>query len=114
MKLVFIILVIYSSLEANLVELYRLNGIDAVKQELDKIVKTKKYWDRYLKNSDVRYGYYESVNSVLVCNKDEKNIVLYNKKDKQFKQQFISPVFIGQNNGDKQKQGDLKTPTGVY
>ena len=114
MKLVFIILVIYASLEANLVELYRLNGIDAVKKELDKIVKTKKYWDGYLKNSDVRYGYYESINSVLICNKNAKDIVLYNKKDKQFKQQFISPVFIGQNHGAKQKQGDLKTPTGVY
>ncbi len=114
MKILFGLLLCYMFSFANYVELYRSSGIDAVKKEFEKIIKTKEYWNKYLKNKDVRYGYYESINSVLVCNKETKNLTLYNKKNNKFIKNFSSSVFIGQRKGDKQREGDLKTPIGVY
>ena len=114
MRILFITIMCYCFLSANFIEIYRNNGIDAVQKELERIIKTKKYWDKYLKDIDVRYGYYESINSVLICNKDKKNITLYKKDKKQFIKNFTSSVFIGEKSGDKQKEGDLKTPIGVY
>jgi murein L,D-transpeptidase YafK len=107
-------LIFYSFSFANFVELYRLQGIDAVTKEFNRVMKTKEYWDNYLKTSDVRYGYYESIDSILICNKNEKRLILYKKKNNQFIQKFSSPVFIGKKEGDKQREGDLKTPLGVY
>ena len=114
MKFIFTMPIFYSFSFANFVELYRLQGIDAVTKEFNRVMKTKEYWNKYLKNNDVRYGYYESIDSILVCNKDTKELILYKQKDNQFKQNFLSSVFIGKKEGDKQQEGDLKTPIGVY
>jgi murein L,D-transpeptidase YafK len=114
MRFIFGILICYSLSFANFIELYRTQGIYAVKKEFDKLMRTKTYWDKYLKSQDVRYGYYESIDSVLVCNKNEKKLFLYKKNNKHFEQKFSSSVFIGKKEGDKQKEGDLKTPVGVY
>ncbi len=114
MKSLFTIIICCSFVYANFIEIYRSKGINAVQKEFEKIIKTKSYWDNYLKDIDVRYGYYESINSVLVCNKNEKQITLYKKDNKQFIKNFTSSVFIGEKSGDKQKEGDLKTPIGVY
>ncbi len=114
MRLLYSIIFINTFVYANFLELYRSHGIDAVKQKFDKIIQTKDYWDTYLKSHDVRYGYYESVDSILICNKNTKDLNLYTKKNEQFNKSFSSSVFIGEVNGDKQKEGDLKTPIGVY
>jgi len=114
MKIILSILIFNSFICADFIELYRLHGIDAVKKEFDKQMKTKRYWDKYLLNNDVRYGYYESIESVLVCTKRDKEIVLHVRDNKKFKQAFKSSVLIGKKTGDKRKEGDLKTPVGVY
>ncbi len=114
MKLLVGLIVLNSFVFANFVDLYRSHGINAVKDKFDEIIQTKSYWDNYLKNKDVKYGYYESINSVLVCNKNQKEIVLYKKEKDNFIKNFSSTVFIGEANGDKQREGDLKTPSGVY
>lgn len=106
-----------SSLFANgkdLVELYRLKGISQVQEELDKKLQNKEYWSEYLKDKDVSKGYYESIEHVLVCKKDEKSLKLYSKKNKDFKEEFSQSVFIGKGKGDKKIEGDLKTPVGTY
>ncbi len=114
MKLLIILLFFNSFIYASLVEIYRSGGIDAVQKQLDKIIQTKSYWSKYLKNHDVKYGYYESIDSILVCNKSNKDLVLYKKDNNKFNKSFSTSVFLGKANGDKQKEGDLKTPIGVY
>ncbi len=114
LKLLISLLILNTFVFASIVEIYRTNGIDAVKKELDRLIQTKKYWSGFLKDNDVRFGYYESIDSVLVCNKNNKDLVLYKKDKKSFKKAFNSSIFVGKANGDKQVEGDLKTPIGVY
>lgn len=96
----------------DLVELYHLNGLKAVEKELEKKLQSSEYWQYNLKNKNISNGYYESIRYVMLCQKDLKDITLYDTKQQE--ELFSSSVFIGKKNGDKKKEGDLKTPTGVY
>lgn len=115
MKYIILSFFLLNSLWANsidIIELYRTQGIKAVEKEIAKQLKTKRYWDYNLANKDVTNGYYESIQYVMICQKDMKDIKLYDTKNK--KQLFDSEVFIGKANGDKKVEGDLKTPLGAY
>jgi len=96
----------------DIVELYRTKGINAVEKEIANQLKTKSYWDYNLKNKEVVNGYYESIQYVMICQKDLKDIKLYDTKSKS--QLFNSDVFVGKAKGDKKVEGDLKTPIGAY
>lgn len=115
MKYIILSLFIINSLFANsldIIELYRTQGIKAVEKEIANQLKTKSYWDYNLQNKDVNNGYYESIQYVMICQKDMKDIRLYDTKKKQ--QLFDSNVFVGKANGDKKVEGDMKTPLGAY
>ena len=96
----------------NYVDIYRQNGIKEVEKLLNQELKNKNYWQESLKNKNLSNGYYESLKYVLVCNKDLNNIKLFDAKAN--KQIYNSPVLTGEKKGDKQNEGDLKTPIGVY
>jgi len=96
----------------DIIELYRTKGISAVEKEIANQLKTKSYWDYNLKNKEVINGYYESIQYVMICQKDLKDIKLYDTKSKS--QLFNSDVFVGKASGDKKVEGDLKTPIGAY
>jgi len=96
----------------DIVELYRTKGISAVEKEIANQLKTKSYWDYNLKNKEVVNGYYESIQYVMICQKDLKDIKLYDTKSQS--QLFNSDVFVGKAKGDKKVEGDLKTPVGAY
>jgi len=102
---------LYSS-SLDLVELYRTKGISAVEKELTHKLQKKSYWDLNLQNKDVKNGYYESIQYVMMCQKDLKDIRLYDTKLQS--ELFNSDVFVGEVNGDKKVEGDLKTPLGAY
>ncbi|MEA3512863.1 MAG: L,D-transpeptidase family protein [Campylobacterota bacterium] len=100
------------AISIDIVELYRTKGISAVENEIEKQLKSKHYWDFNLKGADISNGYYESIRYVMLCQKDLKDIVLYDtKKDEKL---FSSSVLLGEKNGDKKIEGDLKTPIGAY
>jgi len=96
----------------DIIELYRTKGINAVEKEIANQLKTKSYWDFNLKNKEVKNGYYESILYVMICQKDLKDIKLYDTRTTS--QLFNSDVFVGEKKGDKQVEGDLKTPIGAY
>ena len=113
----FLFLLFFSNLlygSKDLVELYRLGGIEQVQNELDKRLTNKDYWLNYLKDKDISKGYYESINQIIVCKKDLKNMKLFGKNNGKFKEQLSGEIIIGEGVGDKQKEGDLKTPVGTY
>jgi murein L,D-transpeptidase YafK len=115
MKYILLSLFIVNSLYAatvDIIELYRTQGIKAVEQEIESQLQTKSYWDFNLENKEVINGYYESIQYVMICQKDMKDIKLYDTKKKQ--QLFDSDVFVGKANGDKKIEGDMKTPIGAY
>lgn len=113
-KHILFLLLFTSFIFADLVDIYRTKGIEAVKEKLEQELKKKTYWENYLKNKDIKHGYYESIKYVIVCDKNDKTLELHKKEEEKFKTVFSESVFIGQNDGDKQKEGDLKTPVGAY
>ena len=115
MKYLLLFFLITNSLNAipmDIVELYRTKGIHAVEKEIAEQLKTKSYWDYNLKDKEVVNGYYESIQYLMICQKDLKDIRLYDTKTKS--ELFNSDVFVGKAKGDKKIEGDLKTPIGAY
>jgi len=111
----FLLLILFTQiLSADLVDIYRSKGIEAVKLELEKELKKKSYWDNYLKDKDIKHGYYESIKYVITTEKDRKRLQLHKLKNNKFETLMTKDVFVGEVQGDKQKEGDLKTPTGTY
>ena len=116
MKSLILLLIIYINClfasQLDMIEIYRTQGIEAVEKVISQQLQTKEYWDSNLKYKDVSNGYYESIRYVMICQKNLKDIILYDTKDKQ--NIFSSNVFVGKSYGDKKKEGDMKTPLGAY
>lgn len=73
------------------------------------------FWDNLLKDKDTRFGYTESYNSFLICDKNSSTLAIYKQDENNtFVKEREYNAFTGKINGDKQKEGDLKTPIGVY
>ncbi len=99
---------------ADLVDLYRQKGIQEVKKYLDNELKNKLYWQKYFKNKNIKLGYYESKKYVILTEKIDKKISLFKVSSNEINLISKNKVIVGEKNGDKQIEGDLKTPEGVY
>lgn len=75
---------------------------------------SKDYWLKQLKNVDVSYGFYDDVDSLIVCEKEKKRCEVYRNGDDGLKLVKVHDDVIMGKGGDKTKRGDLKTPVGVY
>ncbi len=105
------------SLAANeeLIDIYQKKGIQGLEKVFDNELTSKQYWEKRLQNIDTRFGYFEGINYILACDKNETSLKLYTKnKSNVFDLNESFSAFVGEKNGDKQKEGDLKTPIGVY
>ena len=116
MKLVFFIFLSISLYaEQNLLDLYQKEGSSAIEKVFDTQLSTKKYWNHKLQDMNTSFGYFESINYLLACDKSDASLKLYAKdKNNSFILDENFFAFIGEKKGDKQKEGDLKTPIGVY
>ena len=103
-----------SSIFANidLVDVYRNYGIKEVEKLINKELTNKSYWEKSLKNKNITNGYYESLSHIIMCNKNIKDIKVYDTKKDDIV--FSSKVLTGQIDGSKNIEGDLKTPVGAY
>jgi len=108
--ILFLVTILYS---ANLIDIYRFKGSDALNKQIEKILSSKKYWLERLQNKDVKWGYFESDKDILVCIKSKKILKIFEKEKNSFKLIDSVNVLTGLD-GDKAKEGDLKTPIGVY
>jgi len=59
-----------------------------------------------------KYGYFESIENIIAVNKNTKTMRLYKINNK--KEIVKYKVLVGKYRGEKQKEGDNKTPTGAY
>lgn len=116
MKIILTLLFIVLHLNANkLVDEYRLNGISSIKKHFDAELSKKEYWDNVLKDIDTKFGYSDRYNSFLICDKNDSTLTFYKEdENKTYVKQRKYSAFTGKINGDKQREGDLKTPVGVY
>ena len=116
MKLIIFSLFIAISLNANtLLDQYRTKGLEDIKKQLDLGLTKTQYWDNVLKDKDTTFGYSESYNSFLICDKNESTLSIYKQDgNNTYIKKRVYNAFTGKVNGDKQKEGDLKTPVGIY
>jgi len=101
--------------DVNILTHYRNYGIKNIQHKLDKQLGNETYWKNYLRDLDTSFGYFESYTNILACDKSKSHLSLY-KKDSTGKYilQREYDAFTGKIKGDKEKEGDLKTPVGVY
>jgi len=111
-----LLLVFFTSIFANdLLTNYRINGINSIQKKMDFELSKKKYWEEYLNDKDTTFGYLESYSNILTCNKENSTLNLYTaNENEKFKFRKEYSAFTGKLKGDKLKEGDLKTPIGIY
>jgi murein L,D-transpeptidase YafK len=93
--------------------LYQTQGIDAVERALEDRLQEQSYWDEIVGQTDVTLGYYETFPLIVAVDKGGKNLKLYDTQTKELTSLLTHEVITGLA-GDKIKEGDLKTPIGVY
>ncbi len=110
-----LLLTLSSSLFSDILTQYRENGIQNLEKQMDLDLSKKEYWQKYLQNRDTKFGYLESYNNILTCDKSKSTLSLYMKdKNDTYTLTKSYSAFTGKIKGDKIKEGDLKTPVGVY
>jgi len=104
-----------SLLANNILTDYRLNGVYNVQKHMDNELTKIEYWDAQLKELNTSFGYIESYTNILTCDKSNSTLTLYIKDtNESYRLQKKYNAYTGKINGDKIKEGDLKTPVGVY
>lgn len=98
----------------DLVNLYRLKGLNAVEKKLEESLKDKEYWDKYLTNKNVELGYYETKKYVILTHKMKSELELYEINNYETNLITKNNIIVGEKEGDKYLEGDKKTPEGVY
>jgi murein L,D-transpeptidase YafK len=98
-----------------ILDIYRKNGMKDIEQVLDEKLAQSEYWERLFKKSDLKFGYIQRYKYILVANKAKSTLDVF-KKDTNRKFKLLNQynVFTGKNKGDKQNEGDLRTPVGIY
>lgn len=95
------------------VQLYLTKGINAVEVALQKSSMSQHYWEETLGDKNVTLGYYQNLDTLLIANKDQKKLQVYKIQNQTPTLVSTYNVIVGKD-GDKQKEGDLITPLGVY
>ena len=115
-KFYILLFILVSSLNANsILTDYRMNGIYNVQKHMDNELTKIEYWNLQLKDLDTRFGYIESYSNILTCDKSSSTLTLYIKDNNEsYRLQKKYNAYTGKVNGDKVKEGDLKTPVGIY
>jgi murein L,D-transpeptidase YafK len=98
-------------LSGDVITLYKSGG----KKLLEKEMNNPAYWSVSLFNKDLRFGYFERAFSLLTVSKEKGSMELYTPdSQQQFSLKKRYSAFTGKNTGDKNIEGDLKTPIGIY
>ena len=113
--LLYLILIIQLLANEDLLDIYQKEGSEGVEKVFDTALSTYQYWENKLRDIDTRFGYFEGINYLLACDKNATTLKLYTKDtNNTFELNKDFSAFVGKKKGDKQKEGDLKTPVGVY
>ena len=113
-KFIIFLLLSFNIYAKDFVSIYRLQGIDSVEKEIENSLKDISYWKNYLADKNIDYGYYEFKNYVLLTQKEQSEISLFQKDGNDYKLILRNNIIIGENQGDKLIEGDKKTPEGAY
>jgi len=99
----------------SILDSYRENGIKDIERKLDKELTKKSYWEKIINKADTTFGYTEKYHSILLCDKEKSLLTLYQKDSNgTFSKKNRYSAFTGKNKGNKEHEGDLRTPVGIY
>lgn len=113
-KYVILLFVVLNLFGKDYVNIYRFQGINEVEKEIEKSLTDINYWKEYLSDKNVDYGYYEYKKYVLVAQKEQLEMSLFERVENDYKLVVRNNVIVGENSGDKFIEGDKKTPEGAY
>jgi len=117
-KLLLLPLFMTSLFAGEVMDLYRSGGMNAIAKEIDHGLGDSSFWNSKILNKDLKFGYYEATDTLLVCEKDQPTLSLYRKENKGKQERFALlktiPAFTGKYDGDKLSAGDRRTPIGIY
>ncbi len=114
MRFIIVFIITFNVYANDFVNLYRLKGISEVEKEIENSLKDVNYWKNYLVDKNVELGYYEYKKYVIVAQKEQSELSLYEKIDNDYKLVLRNSVIVGENQGDKYLEGDKRTPEGAY
>lgn len=97
-----------------IIQTYRTQGIKATQILLESFLINKDFWLNVLKDRDVGYGYYEDAEFLFVADKSIPNLILYEIQEGRLIKINQTDALVGSGKGEKNLEGDLTTPTGVY
>jgi len=98
----------------NIADSYRKEGIENLEKRLDELIATEEFWNSKIGEYNTTFGWYEKPIYILSCKKGDKTLTLYHLNGDKIDTKIKIPIVVGKISGDKQRQGDLKTPVGVY
>ncbi len=99
---------------SDLVKIYLNQGLDAVGVAIEKDLTNKDFWLDEIGDRNISLGYYDDDVAIVLTNKTDKILRVYSYSDGKIKQDFEQKAIITGLMGDKQVEGDLKTPVGFY
>ncbi len=99
---------------SDLVKIYLNQGLDAVGVAIEKELTNKDFWLDEIGDRNISLGYYNDDVAIVLTNKTDKIFRVYSYSDGKIKQDFEQKAIITGLMGDKQVEGDLKTPVGFY
>jgi len=111
----FLALLLNATLFGNALTQYRLYGIKNLEKQMDFDLTQQSYWYNIVKNRDTRFGYIEAYENILLCDKSKSTLSLYMKDAKEnYTLTKTYNAYTGKVKGDKAREGDLRTPVGIY
>lgn len=99
---------------SDLVKIYLNQGLDAVGVAIEKELTNKDFWLDEIGDRNISLGYYDDDVAIVLTNKTDKILRVYSYSDGKIKQDFEQKAIITGLMGDKEVEGDLKTPVGFY
>ncbi|HEF9976701.1 TPA: murein L,D-transpeptidase [Campylobacter coli] len=99
---------------SDLVKIYLNQGLDAVGVAIEKELTNKDFWLDEIGDRNISLGYYDDDVAIVLTNKTDKILRVYSYSDGKIKQDFEQKAIITGLMGNKQVEGDLKTPVGFY
>ncbi len=115
LKVFIFALLVVNAIASDILTIYRENGIANIERQMDEELSKTEYWLGEVKKRDTTFGYTESYKNILFCDKSKPILEFYKLADDgKFELKNAHNAYIGKSNGDKTKEGDLRTPVGIY
>ena len=113
MKIVLLFLIVSFGFGSSLDYFDKYRRGDNWQKDVDRFLYSDTYIDYLLKDKDVKFGYFDNPTNIIICYKNRKKLDVYGYNNNFYLKTKFENILVGRD-GDKWKEGDGKTPIGVY